>query len=635
MNIKKLVRKIKSYCIGADIKVVVKAYDFASNAHKGMKRLSGEPYIQHPLHTAYILAELKLDMPSLAAALLHDVVEDSNVSLESIKNEFGEEVALLVDGVTKINKLNYSSEDKANAENIRKMLLAATKDIRVLIIKFADKLHNMRTLKYLPPDKRIKISQESLNIYAPLAYRLGIASIKWELEDIAFKYLQPSTYQIFKEKFGKKRWQRELDIIKAKRFLEKELSKEGVKAEITGRPKHFYSIYRKMVSKNRSFEELYDLMALRIITDSVRDCYEALGVVHNLWKPVSGGFKDYIAMPKLNMYQSIHTTVIGPEGQPVEVQIRTRDMHRIAEEGIAAHWQYKGVHGDNEFDKRLSWLRQILDWQRGSTDASEFMEFLKVDFFSEEIYVFTPKGKVIQLVKDSTPIDFAYDIHSSIGDHCVGAIVNGRIVPLRHVLKNGDIVKILTSKNSVPRRDWLKIVRTSKAKDYIRRALKRMELVPVNIPSKNQYSKEIVTTYLVNLPHKAKSLKLAKCCHPLPGDCISGHFSNNLRIVVHRSDCSSIKSRKRSSFELSWNPGFNKEVELKIVAFDRVGLFADVLNTVAATGTHLHDANAKILSDNLAECCFSFLSENIDHIRDVIGRVKRVQSVKKVFIANK
>lgn len=635
MNIKNVVKKVKSYNPKADADFIIKAYDFARKVHGSAKRASGEPFIQHPLNAAYILAELKLDVNSIVAALLHDVVEDSEVSLETIKKEFGDEIANLVDGVTNITKLRYSNPDEENAENIRKMLLATTQDLRVIIIKLADKLHNMRTLEYLPPEKRIKIAEDALNIYAPIAYRLGIASIKWEIEDIAFKHLHPETYQMFKEKFGKKRWQREIEIIKARRFLEKELSTANIKAEVTGRPKHFYSIYKKMIGAKCPFEELHDLMGLRVITESVKDCYESLGVIHNVWKPIQGEFKDYIAMPKSNMYQSIHTSVIGPNGQPIEIQIRTKDMHKTAEEGIAAHWQYKGVYGDKEFDKKLSWLRQILDWQRDSTDTKDFMEFLKVDFFEEEIYVFTPKGKVISLSRESTPLDFAYAIHSSIGDTCTGAIVNGRIVPLRYQLKNGDIVRILTSKNATPHRDWLKIVKTTKAKDRIKHALKQLDVIPVKVPVKAQPLADSVQTSLVNLPVRGASVKLAKCCHPLPGDLIVGHQGRGKRYVVHKFGCTNIKRRSRSYLDLSWHGGFNDELELKIVASDRVGLFADILNTVAAAGTHVLDAKAKMIANDLAECSFSFIPENTDHIQDIVNRVKRVQSVRKVFIENK
>ncbi len=635
MNLRKVIRRIKSYNQNANFGLVAKAYEFARHAHENVKRASGEPFIQHPLNVAYILTELKLDVNCISAALLHDVVEDSDISIESISKEFGSEIALLVDGVTKINKLPYSDPYDANAENIRKMLLATVKDIRVILIKLADRLHNMRTLKYLPQDKRIKIADEAINIYAPLAYRLGIASIKWELEDIAFKHLQPETYKMFKEKFGKKRWQREIEIIRAKRAIEKELGNVGISVEVTGRPKHFYSIYKKMVSKRRSFEELYDLMALRIITESIKDCYEALGIIHSIWKPIPGGFKDYIAMPKFNMYQSLHTTVIGPEGQPIEIQIRTREMHKTAEEGIAAHWQYKGVHGDKEFDKKLSWLRQILDWQRDSKDPKDFMEFLKVDFFEEEIYVFTPRGKVISLPQESTPLDFAYAVHSSIGDTCTGSIVNGRIVPLRYQLRNGDIVRILTSKTSTPHRDWLKIVKTTKAKDKIRHAIKQREGIPASSLAKVQSSSESPGASLIDIPLLGVSVKLAKCCHPLPGDFIIGYPSTNKRITVHKDGCSNIKLRGRSLIDLSWNNDFNSELELKIIASDRVGLFADVLNTVATTGTHVRNAKAKLLSNDLAECSFSFLPESTDHIKDIVNRVKHVQSIRKVFIENK
>lgn len=633
MDIKKVIKKVKSYNPKADTALVTRAYEFARDKHRDVKRASGEPFIQHPLNTAYILAELKLDMETIVAALLHDVLEDTDTPLDVIRSEFGDEVASLVDGVTKITKIRYDNPSDENAENIRKMLLATTQDIRVIIIKLADRLHNMRTLHYLNPDRRVAISEDTLNVYAPLAYRLGIASVKWELEDISFKYLQPGTYQQVRERFGKKRWQREIDIIKAKRVLERELSNAGIKYEVSGRPKHFYSIYKKMVKTQLSFDELYDIMALRVITDSVKDCYEVLGIVHSLWKPIPGKFNDYIAMPKANMYQSLHTTVIGPDGQPVEVQIRTGEMHKTAEEGVAAHWDYKGIKGDKNFDKKLSWFRQILDWVRDSKSSREFIDILKVDFFEDEIYVFTPKGKVIPLPKESTPLDFAYSVHSSIGDTCVGCIVNGSIVPLRHKLETGDIVRVLTSNTAVPRLDWLKIVKTGRAKDKIRQAIRRRGGIPFSTPVSSAPLSESSKEQLVNVPLKDVSVKLAKCCHPLPGDSIVGYPSRRRMFVVHRVDCSN--TRGKSLEELSWHDGYNRDLELKIIAADRVGLFADIFNTVASTGTNVRDANAKMISDDLAECSLSFVAENTDHIRDIVNRIRRVQSVRKVFIENK
>lgn len=476
MSLEDLLAKVKRYQPTADLALIRKAYQFADEAHQGQLRESGEPFITHPLAVAQILADLELDDTTIVAGLLHDVVEDTPVQLAQIEKEFGPEIALLVNGVTKLGRITTKTNEDQQAENLRKMFLAMAEDIRVILIKLADRLHNMRTLKYRPPQKQKKTAKETLEIFAPLAHRLGISKLKWELEDLAFRYLEPENYYSLVDKVAKKRQDREEDINKVIEVLRAKLSEVGIMADIEGRPKHFYSIYKKMVSKGKNFAEIYDITAVRVLVDSVKDCYGVLGVVHTLWRPLPGRFKDYIATPKPNMYQSLHTTVVGPQGEPLEIQIRTWDMHRTAEYGIAAHWRYKEGHFDDpQLEKKLSWLRGMLEWQRDLKDAREFMETLKIDLFTTQVFVFTPKGDVVELPAGSVPIDFAYRIHSDIGNRCVGARVNGRIVPLDTPLKNGDIVEIITSKiANGPSRDWLNIVKSSQAKSKIRQWFKRV-----------------------------------------------------------------------------------------------------------------------------------------------------------------
>ncbi|HTW83701.1 MAG TPA: bifunctional (p)ppGpp synthetase/guanosine-3',5'-bis(diphosphate) 3'-pyrophosphohydrolase [Candidatus Sulfotelmatobacter sp.] len=467
MTITDLVTKVQQYDPGLDGAWLERVYDVADHAHEGQRRASGESYIAHPLAVADILADLEMDRATIAAAILHDVVEDTVITNEEVAEQFGVEIATLVDGVTKLTRIPYQSKEDAQVENLRKMFMAMAKDIRVIIIKLADRLHNMRTLSSLPPAKQQSIARETIEIYAPIAHRLGIWRVKWDLEDLSLRYLDADAYRDIAERVATKRTAREEAVSKVITELRAEFEKVGLQADVTGRPKHFYSIHKKM-QKGRDFSTIYDLTAVRVITDNVKDCYGALGVVHAMWKPLPGRFKDYIAMPKPNMYQSLHTTVVGPGGDPLEVQIRTWEMHRTSEYGIAAHWRYKEGGKKDDFEQKLTWLRSLLEWQNDMRDSRTFMENLKLDLFDSQVFVFSPKGDVFSMPGTATPLDFAYQVHTDVGHHCVGAKVNGKIVPLDYQLKNGDIAEILTNKSAHPSLDWLSVVKTSGAKHKIK-----------------------------------------------------------------------------------------------------------------------------------------------------------------------
>ena len=474
ISVDELISRIRKYHPDDDMSLVRRAYEFAENAHAHQVRKSGDPYFCHPCSVAIILTDLMLDATTIAAGLLHDCVEDvESITLQDIGKQFGQEVELLVDGVTKLSQLNFASREEAQAETLRKMFLAMAKDIRVVLIKLADRLHNMRTLKFQRPERQVPIARETLDIYAPLAHRLGVYTIKWELEDLSLRYLDPEGYYELVRLVGMKREEREQLIAQVTQDLKAKLNEAGIKCEIDGRPKHFYSIYKKMKSQNKTFDQINDLIAVRVLVNTKQDCYFALGIVHTIWPQVPGRFKDYISMPKANMYQSLHTTVVN-QGRPFEVQIRTFEMHRTAEYGIAAHWRYKEGKAADELDTKLSWLRRILDWQSDARDPSDFNELLKFDLFADEVFVFTPRGDVVSLPRGATPLDFAYRIHSAVGNRCIGAKVNGRIVPLAHQLATGDFVEVMTSSSSHgPSRDWLNIVKTSEAKAKIRAWLKK------------------------------------------------------------------------------------------------------------------------------------------------------------------
>ncbi|CAH0119089.1 GTP pyrophosphokinase [Paenibacillus sp. CECT 9249] len=476
MGIEQLLEKASAYIKTQDLERIREAYDFAEQAHHDQVRKSGEPYILHPLAVADIVVNMQMDATSIIAALLHDVVEDTTVSLDTIREKFGDTCAMLVDGLTKLERIQFRSKEEQQNENYRKMFVAMAQDIRVIVIKLADRLHNMRTLKYQSEESQRRIAYETLEIFCPITHRLGISAIKWEMEDIALRYLNPQQYYRIANLVQKKRTEREQYIEQLIVRIREKLNEMGIEADISGRPKHIYSVYKKMSTKNKQFNEIYDLLAIRIIVDNIKDCYATLGIIHTLWKPMPGRFKDYIAMPKANMYQSLHTTVIGPTGEPTEVQIRTWEMHRTSEYGIAAHWAYKegSVVPTGNFGEKMNWFREILELQQETKDASEFMESLKMDFFSDLVFVFTPKGEVIELPAGSVPLDFAYRIHTEVGNRTIGAKVNGRIVPLDHKLKTGDIIEILTSKHSYgPSQDWVKIAQSSHARNKIKQWFKK------------------------------------------------------------------------------------------------------------------------------------------------------------------
>ena len=518
-DIDSIINKVVASNPQVDQGLIRRAYEFAEKAHEGQKRLTGDPYITHPLATAEVLADLEMDATSITAALLHDVVEDQDYTLDDIKSRFGAEVAALVDGVTKLKLADFDigiepeeedelpkkkrAEFRRSAENLRKIFLAMARDLRVMVIKLADRLHNMQTLHGLPPERRLKVARETMQIYAPLAHRLGIWKIKWELEDLAFRYIEPKAYEEVAEKVHRTRAEREEGLTEAVEMVKTHLAKEGIEAFIQARPKHLWSIYQKMLKEEADFSEIYDLSALRVIVNRVGDCYHALGLVHDLWMPIPERFSDYIAKPKSNMYQSLHTKVIGPRGEPLEVQIRTWDMHRLAEFGVAAHWQYKEqMRGGDEFEKKLSWLRQqLFDWQADSRDASEFLQSLVDDLFTDQVFVFTPRGDVVDLRAGSTPVDFAYRVHSDVGNHCVGAKVNGRIVPLTYKFNNGDIVEIITRSTRQPSLDWLTFVKTAHARNKIKAFFRK-----VHFGDSVTKGRELLQEELERAGHDARAL---------------------------------------------------------------------------------------------------------------------------------
>ncbi len=622
-----LVGAIKDYNPHADLNLISKAFEFASAAHKGQKRESGEDYITHPIGVAQILTEIKVDSLTIAGALLHDVLEDTNSTKEEMIKEFGQEVTDLVESLTKIDKIHFKTKEDYSAENIRKVVLAMSKDVRVILIKLADRLHNMRTLKSKPEKDRIEKSKETLEIYAPIAYKLGIYKIKAELEDLSMKFLEPEIYQELKEKIAKKKGEREEDVAIITNQITNLMESKGIKARVFGRAKHFYSIYKKMLKHKVGFDEIYDLLAVRIITASVDDCYRALGIIHSTFTPIPSFFEDYIATPKANGYQSIHTKVVY-EGRPLEVQIRTVDMHHIAEDGIAAHWRYKETEYDKRFDKKISWLKQILTWKREAKSAKEFIESLKIDLFEHEIVVLTPKGDPVSLPESSTPIDFAYHLHTEIGNTCQKAKVNGVIVSLDHELKSGDIVEILTSKNSSPSRNWLKFAKTSFARAEIRQALDIKGVQREDDSEDFLLAQEI----LVEDPRMKERLRISRCCNPRFGEEITAFVLKDGRISVHRTNCSNLAEHKDlKRVNVSWPPPKKEVLTLDISATDRLGLLAQILNIIA-------EASLNVKSINTAErkghfkIMINVEADDLNKAKQSADRIKKIASVSTVYL---
>ena len=715
VEFKHLIDTIHTYLPQAKCDDVTKAYNLAEEAHKDQRRVSGEPYILHPLAVAQILADMKIDTTTITASLLHDVVEDTSYTLDDLKKMFGKEVAFLVDGVTKLSRLNYRTKEDQQLNSMRKMFLAMAKDVRVVVIKLADRLHNMRTLRYMRSDKQKRIAQETLEIFAPLAHRLGIFNIKWELEDLSFRYLEPDKYYDLVDQMKQKRHVREEIVNEAIDVLKKALDEAHIHCEINGRPKHFYSIYKKMKKDNRDLSQVYDLFAIRVIVDDVKDCYGVLGIVHSLWKPLPYRFKDYIAMPKPNNYQSLHTTVIGTRGQPVEIQIRTWEMHRIAEYGVAAHWRYKeGNQTANKdaFDEKMGWLRNLLEWQ-DTSNPKEFVNALKLDAFSDEVFVFSPRGDVIDLPQGSIPIDFAYRIHTDVGHRCVGAKINGKIVPLDYKLKNGDIVEIITSKVGKPSLDWLNIVGSSESRSKIRSWFKkenREENIAKGLDALERECKRLghdwkalnvggrlsrvakqmnagseddlvaavgyggfaVNTVLIKLlelhkkdlqkqEEKTNSLaaleklktkkpvkhngtgilvkgepgllvRLAKCCSPVPGDPIIGFITRGRGVSVHRADCPNVTHGQNDVdrlIDVEWDYDGNErfEVNMEIVAYDRTGIMAEIMATLAEMKISILSVNAKTSDTKNVTIHMGISIKDLAQFEFVATKIRRLKDV--------
>ncbi|MBD3313658.1 RelA/SpoT family protein [Candidatus Woesearchaeota archaeon] len=607
----------------ANQQLIKKAYDFAKEVHTGQVRRSGEPYIVHPVETAKILAGFRADSATICAALLHDCVEDGCVSLDSVRKNFGTEIVNLVEGVTKITGVQFDSKEEYKAENLRKILLATAKDIRVMLIKLADRLHNMMTLNYFREDKQKRIAKETLEIFAPIAHKLGMWKMKGELEDLTLKHLDPEAYNLLRDKIAAKRQEREARAKSLIDTINNKLKERGIETEIDGRAKYFFSIYQKMKKEGKDFNEIYDLIAIRIVTSTIPECYAALGILHELYKPMPGRFKDYISVPKANGYQSLHTSVMSEFGRIMEVQIRTKDMHHMAEEGIAAHWRYKGEERDKKFDRRMSWLKQLLDWKRDSKTAQEFIESLKIDLFENEIVVFTPKGDPISLPVGSTPIDFAYAVHTNIGSQCSQAEVNNIVVPLDYKLKNGDIVNIITKRNAKPSRNWLNFVKTSKARSKIKSELN----ISIDTREKEDGKEKEDVSKSIEILSKKAPLKFSKCCNPGYGDPIIAFYTKDGKITVHRKDCRTLGSlpNKRMA-AVRWKEKPKGSSKTRIVVQDRVGILAEILNLIALKKVNIHSIYTRAKKERVVITLKMVMPDDLQ-FRDLAKDIRDIDGV--------
>ncbi len=663
-DIETLIELIRDNDSDADIAIVKKAYEVALAAHEGQKRLSGEPYIIHPLEVAITLANLKLDTTTITAALLHDVIEDTYYSMEFLTKEFGEDVAMLVDGVTKISSLKNRSRTHAQNETLRKMLLATIKDIRVIIIKLADKLHNMRTIMFQPEHKQIRIAKETLDIYAPIARRLGISRLATELEDISFHVLFREDSEDIRSRIAQRQEEIHQYIDYVRDIITGKLSDLKINVEVKVRAKSYYSIYRKMQMHAKSFDDIFDIRGIRIITDDVRDCYAILGVIHSIWSPIEGRFKDYIAVPKSNMYQSLHTTVIGPGGFPLEVQIRTREMDATAEIGIAAHWAYKEGKGGKRDYKSVEILNSLSTFNIDSMNTRDFVSTVKMDLYEDEIFVFTPKGKIVKLAAGATPVDFAYAIHTEVGNKCSGARVNNKLIPLRSKLKSGDIVEILTSKNAKPSESWLKFVRSANARYKIRNWL-RKNLDDISrddeLKKKEEKKRREVDKANVSIPEEEQlrlknynqngrigisidgnsnvMIKLAQCCQPIPGDSVTGFITRGRGITIHKQSCPSLerlKNEKERFISIVWDKDDDRKypVKLAVESTDRPNLLKDITDEISLAKSNIMKVEAQVQSNDRALIKFILEVKSNDHLTEIIKRIKKIKNVVTAYKIN-